>query len=171
MPKVRFIPECHADTALVRFLTDGFPHIDHEAGINNVVRNFSAIKDQTYCLVGIVDDDKRKPSYLSGFEVVKSEYAVSLCNMPGTKHYIVIIKPALEKFLIQEAATVGISLSDFNLPNDLKSLCKTTKKPQIETNEGYIEFLSALKSRKARGLVVLETFLSDFIIVGNEVEL
>lgn len=165
---MRLIPECHADTALVRFLTDGFPNIDHESGIHNVVKNFIEVKDQTCFLVGLIDDDKRKPSYLGGFKVIKSTNTVSLCQMPETKHYVIVLKPALEKFLIGEAGAVGISLSTFGLSDDLKTLCKTTKKPQIETNKGYLEFLSALKDQKSPGLIVLEAILNDFILADNQ---
>jgi hypothetical protein len=161
-PKVRLIPECHADTALASFLTNGFPNIDHEAGIHNVVKNFTAVKDKTYGLVGLIDDDKRKPSYLDDFIEVKSAGNVALLKKPGIEHYVIILKPAIERFLLGEASNAGISLLDFNLPDQLKTLCKTTKKPQIKKNQDYFAFLLALKEKKTSGIVALEGFLRDF---------
>ena len=162
-PRVRIIPECHADTALVKFFIRGFPYIDHEAGINNVVKNFSLVKDPTYCLVGLIDDDKRKPSYLGDFIEIKSLVNVSLRKKPDFEHYVIVLKPALERFLMHQSAVVGISPSDFNLPEDIKLFCKLTKRPQIETNQDYFNLLSALKEREAPEFLALEGFLRDFI--------
>ncbi len=162
-PKVRLIPECHADTALVRFLSDGFPNIDHEAGIGSVIKNFTDVKDRSYQLVGIVDNDKRKPPYLDDFQEISTTDSVSLQKKPGAEHYVIMLKPAIEKFLLNEAKSVGISLADFNLPVELKPLLKKTKKPQIEQNPDYQDLLSKLKELQAPGIVALEHFLQTFI--------
>jgi len=162
-PKVRFIPECHADTALVRFLSGDFPNIDHESGIGNVVNNFKTVKDQRFRLVGVVDDDRRKPPYLDDFQIIQSSDNVSLQKKPSAEHYIIVIKPAFEKFLLNDAESVGISLADFNLPASLKPLCKETKKPQIEKNEDFLNLLSKLKYLQAPGITVLDTFLQSFL--------
>lgn len=129
-----------------------------------MVKNFTTVEDQSYQLVGIVDDDKRKPPYLDGFQEVKTEHNVSLRKKPGTEHYILLLKPALEKFLMNEAASVGISLADFNLPVELKPLLKKTKKPQIEQNPDYDALLSRLKELRAPGIVALDSFLQTFLM-------
>lgn len=162
-PKVRLIPECHADTALVRFLSGGFPNIDHESGIGSVVKNFTDVKDHSYQLVGIVDNDKRKPPYLDDFQEIKSASGVSLRKKPDVEHYVILLKPAIERFLLNKAQSVGISLADFNLPMELKPLIKKTKKPQIQQNTDYLNLLAELKSRQASGVVALDSMLEMFL--------
>ena len=51
--------------------------IDHESGIGNVVNNFKTVKDQRFQLVGVVDDDRRKPPYL-GCKSVKRRVLLRL---------------------------------------------------------------------------------------------
>ncbi|MFN0036529.1 MAG: hypothetical protein ACKVUS_15800 [Saprospiraceae bacterium] len=163
IPKVRFIPECHADTALVRFLVSDFPHIDHESGICNVAKNFQEVKDQTYTLVGIVDDDKRKPPYLDDFQLLQASEGVAVKKKPNKEHYVIVVSPALEKFLLQNCMAVGKRMEDFNLPSDLRQLKKRTKKPQVERNPDFKNLLIELHKQRAPGIIALETFLSDFL--------
>ncbi len=161
--KVRFIPECHADTLLVKWLTNDFPFIDHEAGINNVAANFINVVDQTFKLIGVIDDDKRTPPYLDDFQRVKSANAVSLKKKPGHEHYVIVVSPALEKFIISNCQMVGITLPDFNLPDNLKQLTKITKKPHVSSNTNINDLLMELKRLSAPGIVSLETFLREFL--------
>lgn len=163
LPKVRFIPECHADTALVRLLTEGFSNIDHEAGINSVTKNFENVKDKTYKLVGIVDDDKRTPKYLDDFQVIKKSNGVALKKKPDKEHYIIVVSPALEKFLTENCRAIGKTMKDFKLPDDLGSLKKLTKKPQIEGDPKFHNLVKNLLSQNAPGLATLQSYLADFL--------
>ena len=163
LPKVRFIPECHADTTLVRFLTNKFPNVDHEDSISGVARNFQVARDQTYKLVGIVDDDKRTPKYLDDFRVIKRSNGVILKQKPDKEHYLVVITPALEKFLIKDCITVGKSMNDFKLPDNLRSLTKITKGPQIEHNTNFHNLIQNLLKQGAPGLTTLKSYLADFL--------
>lgn len=163
LPKVRFIPECHADTALVRFLTDNFPFIDHESSINGVAKNFENVKDKTYKLVGIVDDDKRAPKYLDDFQMIKKSNGVILKKKPGKEHYLIVLSPALEKFLMGNCSAVGKTMKDFKLPDALSSLTKITKGPQIKRNTNFHNLMQTLLKQNTPGLVTLQTYLTEFL--------
>ena len=163
LPKVRFIPECHADTTLVRFLTGGFPNIDHEPGISSVAKNFESVRDKTYKLVGIVDDDKQTPKYLDDFKLVKKSDGVMLKKKQGKEHYLIVISPALEKFLMENCNAVGKTMKDFKLPDDLRSLTAITKNPRIGRNPNFHNLVQGLLKRNAPGLVTLKSYLADFL--------
>ena len=163
LPKIRFIPECHADTVLVRFLTDNFPYIDHESSINGVAKNFENVRDRTYKLVGVVDDDKRTPKYLDDFRLIKKSNGVALKQKPDKEHYLIVISPALEKFLMENCISIGKTMKDFKLPDDLRNLTKITKAPRIESNTNFHNLVQNLLKQDAPGLVTLKSYLVDFL--------
>ena len=69
------IPECYIDTAIVESLmnTDG---VNHQKGCNNVARTMQTarhLKDSF--AIGIIDKDKREPSYVQQFtQLGKTEH-------------------------------------------------------------------------------------------------
>lgn len=162
-PTLRFVPECHADTTLVRFLTNGYPDIDHERGIGDVANNLESIKVAHAILVGIVDDDRRQPTYLKDFDLLEKENGVLLKKKPGAEHYVISVMPAIEKFLIENCKSIGEKPSDYGFPDDLKQFCKHTKKPEIEQNQRFIDLLKELKTKNAPGMLTLEKMLTQFL--------
>lgn len=162
---LRFVPECHADTTLVRFLTNGYPGIDHESSIGNVANNLKTVTIENVVLVGIVDDDPlpRQPTYLKDFDLLEKENRVLLKKKPGKDHYVVSVQPAIEKFLIENCKSVGEKLSNYGFPDDLKQFTKHTKKPEIEQNQRFIDLLKELKNKNAPGILTLEKMLTQFL--------
>ena len=75
--------------------------------------------------VGVMDKDKRVMDYMSHFNlVIDIENQLELLKHPQKPHYIILICPAVEKWLIQSAEEVAIVLTDFGLPHNFLKITK-----------------------------------------------
>lgn len=163
MPKIRFIPECHADTALMRIFVDNHDLIDHQAGLNEVANEMKNVKDKSYTLIGLIDDDKTKPPYFHDFEVLKDSCKYVLFKKkPNLEHFLIIIRPAFERFLIENAKDLSIDLNSFGLDNDMRILKKFTKKENIKTDPNFKGLLQTMKEQKAEAFVEIDEFIKRF---------
>lgn len=165
-----FVPECHADTALMLTLLGENQHalrattaarqhlrqfVDHEQGIGNVgnnmqrqLREFPARR-----VVGLVDLDAKfnQNPYLREFTTVlggqrergQGAYAL-LQHATAPHHQLIAINPAFEKWLQARAAELGKTLGDFNLPTDFKLLKRYCKKEEAEYDPNLRALLDAV---------------------------
>lgn len=125
MKDLYIIPECYIDTCLVESLleTEG---VNHQKGCNVV----TGVMDSKYAdkfAVGIIDDDKKKPSYVNEFyNLATTDFLVLLKHLTRP-HYLIMVKPAMDGFILGCVGKKGIDLSEYDLPSDLKSFTKETK--------------------------------------------
>ena len=164
--KIRFLPECHVDTTLITFFVKNAAPIDHESGLNEVARAMKNVKDKEFLLVGLVDKDKIQPKYFDDFQEISSNHGVIFKQKPQTEHYLIILAPAFEKFLLQNITSIGLDLSNYGFPNDLKSLTKLTKKAAIKDDENFQKLLQDLKKSNAIGFIEIENILQKFLITN-----
>jgi hypothetical protein len=166
-----FVPECHADTALMLTLLGENrpelrataaarqrlrPLVDHEQGIGNVgnkmrlqQREFGA----TRRVVGLVDLDAKfsQHTYLREFTTLldghrqrgQGDFAL-LQHAAAPHHYLIAINPAFEKWLQARAAELGKTLDDFGLPTDFKLLKRYCKKEEAEYDPRLRGLLDAI---------------------------
>ena len=112
---VRFIPECHADTALVMFFVKDIDQVDHRSGIGAVAKEMKDFRDGSVKLVGLIDKDKTTPKYFDLFVEVAAVKGVSLKKHRAAEHYVIVLEPAIERFLMDAAGRLGLLMSDFDL--------------------------------------------------------
>src|SRR5580698_4267563 len=131
MSSPHIIPECWGDTLLA--ITLGFSSPNHQFGIGQV--NNVMNKDfQNKLAIGIVDDDKKKPSDFKKFKELKKEKSLGLIlkMRPGTKHYLIIVSPAVDTWLVRAGDSVNIERPYKN--NDREYL-KQMKKRDVAENK------------------------------------
>ena len=98
MKDLYIIPECYIDTCLVESLleTEG---VNHQKGCNVV----TGVMDSKYAdkfAVGIIDDDKKKPSYVNEFyNLATTDFLVLLKHLTRP-HYLIMVKPAMDGFIL-----------------------------------------------------------------------
>ena len=162
MPEFRFVPECHADTTLIRFLTNNNPYIIHASGYSDVgvIMGKSPVSS---LLVGFVDDDKRIPPYFDDFEILNAGDKVIFKKKAGVERYLIVIQKAIESFLIWNAEQVEVELGNYGFPRDIKQLGNKLKSLQIERDEDFQNLLAALNTKNAPGFVRIRTLLDDLI--------
>ena len=148
---VIFVPECHADTALMlTLLGENRPDlratatarqhlrqlVDHEQGIGNVGNNMRQQLQAfgaTRRVVGLVDLDTKfnQHTYLREFTTLlgghrqrgQGDFAL-LQHATAPHHYLIAINPAFEKWLQARVTELGKTLNDFGLPTDFKLVVK-----------------------------------------------
>ena len=71
----RIIPECYADTLLIKSVGYQLPNHQHSIGevANLMVKNYKNKK-----VIGVIDNDKTKPSYFKDFEEIKKAHNLIL---------------------------------------------------------------------------------------------
>lgn len=136
-------PECYADTALMNAL--GYSEAQHIFGNGEVANMMKYEKHRSAKVIGVVDEDpkKTKPNYFKEFiEIEKSNSLFLKKHRDNTYHYLIIIRPAHEAWILALAKEVGLPPEEYGLPIDKKELgrlVKSTIQPPA-----YLDFLQAL---------------------------
>ncbi|MBC7568376.1 MAG: hypothetical protein H7319_01415 [Spirosoma sp.] len=162
-----FLPECHADTALIRFLFPDPLLTIHTTGCPDVARTMKLPRADDYRLIGIVDNDKKLMMHCKGFfgyfDVIEEVDRLSVRKHPETAQHIVIIDKAIETFLLWNAAQISLDVSLFGFATDIKRLGNQLKTPAIETDPDYQKLLAELFDKKAPGFVSLQRVLTELM--------
>lgn len=160
------IPECYLDTNLVETLVppDEIGRLriyNHQFGCNTVANIMNKDFGDEFA-VGIVDMDKVQPPYFSEFKApLLDKQGLKLYKHPQKNHYL-IFHPPIEQWLLDEAKSVGIILSDepYNLPTSLKGLINKTKKVGSRNNPELKLLFNALKRKNAKGIILLTKWIA-----------
>lgn len=124
MRSLNIVTECCVDTNLVETLCNVL--VNHQKCCSKVTGVMEMKLGNTFA-VGVVDDDKKKPTYVSQFhEVARSEHltVLSHANKP---HYLVLISPAADKFILDVAKSAGVNVCEFGFSGRLKDFTERTK--------------------------------------------
>ncbi|RRB00077.1 hypothetical protein [Larkinella rosea] len=160
---IRLFPECHADTALIRFLVKDEDLLRHSAGINEVAKNMQRSIQEFKKVVGIVDNDKHKPRYFRSFYKTDEKNRICYLHKPESNEYLIFIDKAIESFLLWNASEVNLAVTNYGFPTEVKPLGDMLKRIEIETDPNYLQLLTELKNRNAPGFITLENILNDFL--------
>lgn len=119
------IPECYIDTNLVETLvcTGG---CNHQKGCNQVAKVIQE-KFADRFAVGIIDADKRRPGYLSEFCEIASSEHIKLFRHPVRSHFIILVHPAADGFILSCAEVANVNMDDYGLSSKLKEFTAQTK--------------------------------------------
>jgi len=155
------VPECYGDTALVECL--GYKNPNHKHGIGNV---FNALEEKGLRdskAICIVDNDKAKSAKkkFASLLKLKTEGGLSLYQNPGSKHHIIVIEPALEKWILNCTQLVSISPSEFGLPGDFDGFKSYIKTKNVDEKEPFIRFMRALRKASPQPMEILGSWIKE----------
>lgn len=138
MMDMHVIPECYIDTKLCKVLVPPTSRYNHQKGCPNVAKVMKERLRNDFAL-GIVDRDKLELAYFKEFNLVIEipENIQLLRHKSEQHHYLIFIRPTMEKWIISCAEKSGISLGDFGLPDDFGQLMKITKTSKSENDDRY----------------------------------
>ena len=119
------IPECFVDTNLVETLVCN-KGCNHQKGCNQVAKIMNE-KFADKFAVGIIDADKRRPSYLKEFNELGRSQHLKILRHSIRPHFIILISPAIDKFILDNAQIANINMEDYNLSPALKEFTQQTK--------------------------------------------
>ena len=80
--------------------------------------------------IGIIDNDKRKLSYIEGFEEIGRTDNLTFLKHKNKHHYVIKVgqeHKAMETFIKANVEAIGMKMEDFDLPSDLTDLIGQTK--------------------------------------------
>jgi len=164
MPKVNneLVSECFAETEMIKILLD-LKKVNHKHGKSNVA-NTLRTNLRNNKAIGIVDEDRNKgnqPKYFSEFTRILISHDCLLIKQHHTlEHYLIIIQPEIEYWLLNAARESNIDPLDFNLPYDLR-IRDITKSNTLHTNNDFRNFIKKLISEKSSSLLTLKNFIQQ----------
>ena len=122
------MPECFIDTTLVGSLLDA--KVSHKHSCNEVAREMEKGQYKDAFAIGIIDNDKRKLSYIEGFEEIGRTDNLTFLKHKNKHHYVIKVgqeHKAMETFIKANVEAIGMKMEDFDLPSDLTDLIGQTK--------------------------------------------
>lgn len=153
----QIIPECWADTLLVKIL--GFDRANHQGGIGRVLKTFEE-KFKNRQSVGIIDDDKEKPKDLDQFIFSEEREKIRKLVKPNTSHTVLIVSPAFEDWVFKNAEAVQVDPATygFRTRKYFRDVCKSAA---VNNNQQVKQFLNTLKQKNAPGFAQLKTWICE----------
>lgn len=138
------LPECYMDTNLIETLVPPQRGYNHQKGCPAVAKKMKERFSDSFAL-GIMDNDKRHVSYLQEFSLIASDPVIEIYKHKEKSHYILLIYPAVEGFILEAASDLGIDLSDYNVPGTLEEMKQETKQVDAKNSQKYRKLFKALK--------------------------
>lgn len=120
------MPECFIDTNLVETLVPPKTRYNHQHGCTTVAKKMKENFPSSFAL-GIIDKDKNEIDYLDEFDIIATSGSLLLYKHKTRSHFFIQVSPAMERFILMNAAAVNLDLADFDLPSDLDKLRKHSK--------------------------------------------
>ena len=144
MRDLRFIPECYIDSNIVETLLDS-KGVNHQAGCYKVCSTMSKTYKDDFA-VGIMDYDKKRPTYPNEFtQLAKSEH-LKLLKHKSKHQYIIYICPACEQFILDCSHQNNINLkTSYKIGNNLKDLQQQTKLSKSQKDPDFKKLFKYLR--------------------------
>ena len=161
MKDLYIVPECYVDTNLVESLlhSDG---VNHQKGCNTVVNTMNGKVLNDSFAVGVIDSDKRKPSYVNEFTEIAHTEHLSLLKHATKAHFLIMVNPAMDKFILDCAEDEGVDLSEYDLPSDLDAFKNQTKAVSTKSDVRFKRLFKNLKNNSE--IMILRNVLNYFKI-------
>ncbi len=160
----RILTECFGDTELIKALGFSRKQINHQKGKGNCSRAMQK-NYKSRIAVAIVDNDKRgsEPNYFNEFvEIEKNVNAHLIKRKHRTeRHYLIILNPELEAWLLESATGSSIRPADFSLPSSPNELGGLIKSERVESNENYRNFIHKLIDANPPHIQTLRMWIAE----------
>ncbi len=155
--ETRVIAECNADTLfLTLLLKESVVHAANNAQVGSQMIN----RPSSGLVIGVIDDDKRKPKYFDDFKQINKNDTLrfKIFKHKKREHFIVTIHRAHEDFVIQNAKDAKINKKQYSKYFDLNYLKSITKSIQVSSNSEYKNFLNAIIQKNPTDIRELKKF-------------
>ncbi len=153
------IPECYIDTNLVETLVC-FGGCNHQKGCNQVAKIMQE-KFADRFAVGMIDADKRRPGYLKEFRTIASSEHIEVLRHASRPHFIILIHPAADGFILACAKVAEIDMSDYQLSPTLKEFTAQTKNVMSNKDPRFKRLFKAME--QAGEIRLLKSLLSYLV--------
>jgi hypothetical protein len=162
MMDVSIIPECYVDTNLLETLIPPSKQYNHQKGCGTVAKVMKEKFHGRFAL-GIIDKDKFEIDYLKEFDIIKTSDNIILHKHASKPHYIIQINPAMEKFILANAAAADLNMKDFDLPDDMNSLRKISKTVNTKNDIRFKKLFKAILKNPNSDFNVLKEWIETLM--------
>lgn len=139
------IPECYVDSCLIEVLLFADRnHVNHQKGNGNVANEMKEKFGNDFS-VGIIDEDREPLEYLSEFELINESKYLKLWKHGTRNHYLIQIRPVIEKWIIGLCAEYGIFLKNFDLPENWIDLARISKSVTSKRDQRFIKLFKKMR--------------------------
>lgn len=142
MKHFEVIPECYVDTNVISTLIGS--DVNHRKGCNMVANALSKEMADRFA-VGIIDDDKKKPSYFYEFSLIASRDHLALYKHPCKPHYFILVIKAVETLLLKNAELLGLDMKAYDLTSNKEEFKKQTKRCESNKDPRFSRLTSDLR--------------------------
>jgi hypothetical protein len=153
------LPECYVDTCLIETLVPPRTHYNHQKGSGTVAKKMKNFFGDRFAL-GIIDKDKRELYYLREFTLVAKKENLELFKHGSLHHYLILINPAIETFILTNAAAAGISITSFGLPENPDEFRKLSKLVNSKHDSRFKNLFKALIKSGREEIMTLINWIS-----------
>jgi hypothetical protein len=153
------IPECYIDSCLIEvLLMADKDYVNHHKGNGKVAKEMREKFENDFCL-GIIDEDKEPLDYLKEFKQKKVTDYLKLWKHENKHHYIIQIRPVVEKWFVRICDENNIELADFELPTDLKSLQRISKSVTSRKDQRFIRLFKEMNMKNCNPVNELKRWI------------
>lgn len=153
------LPECYVDICLIETLVPPNSHYNHQKGSGTVAKKMKTFFGDRFAL-GIIDKDKRELYYLQEFILVVNKSSLELYKHKKRDHYLILINPAIEMFILTNAAAAGISIESYGLPEAPDEFRKISKLVNSKRDPRFKRLFKALIKSEEQEIMLLITWIS-----------
>lgn len=110
--------------------------------------------------IGLIDNDWTKPKLFDLYDtIVKERDDLQLRQKSKSRHFLIVIHPAIEEWLLQNARLAEIEHPFLGI-KELSRVSKGEKKTSKEVGQ-YKRFLNALLQAKAPGILTMAEWIEE----------
>lgn len=136
------VPECYVDTNLMNVLLG--KACNHQKGCATVCKTMDEkLADQF--AIAVIDHDKRKPDATKHYVEIGRNAHLVVCKHEDRAHYLVLINPAIEGFILHAVDELGIRMTDYQLPDNLEDLKKLTKSVDAKDDKSFERLFKSIR--------------------------
>ena len=141
------VPECYVATNFVETIlkTGKAPTkgVNHQKGCNMVAKTIKDTLGDSFA-IGVIDDDKRKVAMLGEcIEICATEH-IRVLKQNDKPHYLFMIRPAMDRFILDAAKEQGVNPESFGYPTELKKFTKRTKDIDTKNDPNMTKLVKAI---------------------------
>ena len=155
-PFFELIPEDNGQKLLMEVL--GFRKCNFAKGISTVLSKIEKDFNNRFA-VGIVDDDKFKPDHFDKYKnkISATNHLIQL-HKPDTKHFLIVIQPAFEKWVWEQAIQKKISPSNYTF-HHFEAFRRAAKDDFLHNNNQVRRFLTDIHHSQSPGFNTLANWI------------
>jgi hypothetical protein len=133
-------------------------HVDHQKGNGNVANEMKGKFKNDFC-VGIIDEDREPLDYLDEFQAIRESKYLKLWKHSTKYHYLIQIRPVIEKWIIGLCAENGIFLKNFDLPENWMDLAKVSKSVTSKKDPRFIRLFKKMREMELEPIMKLQRWI------------